>query len=94
MSDPVEPKGLLPDPTHLARALLDPADVYASPEDVLIDATLTRDQKVEVLRRWAYGAEEVQQAESEGMPVVSGALLDQILAMLHRLGVDPAADKA
>ena len=49
------------------RALLDPADEFDTPEDVLTQPGLTDAQKIELLRRWKYDASEVAVAEEEGM---------------------------
>ena len=59
--------------TKLARALLDPQDIFRTPDDVLSDRDLTVTQKIEVLRRWEYDASEVSVAEEEGMAHTSAA---------------------
>jgi hypothetical protein len=41
------------DSERFEKALLDPPDIYESPQEVLADAQLTTEQKIEVLRRWA-----------------------------------------
>jgi hypothetical protein len=67
-------------------ALLDPGSVFSSPEEVLGDGTLTREQKVEILRRWEYDAAEVAVAVEEGMPDADDQdLLRRILLALERL---------
>ena len=40
----------------LRKALLNPALVFLGPEDVLKRDELTREQKIEVLRRWKFDA--------------------------------------
>ena len=50
-----------------AKALLDPESVFVAPEDVLTCEGLTKEQKIEVLRRWEYEASEVEVAEEEGI---------------------------
>jgi hypothetical protein len=77
-------------PVDLEQALLDPASVFASPEEVLAHDTFTDAQKVEVLRRWEYDASELAVAEEEGMLGVENDILNQILLALDRLtgGVD------
>ena len=67
------------------RALLDPPDVFERPADVLADEKLTKDQRIEILRRWEYDASEVSVAEEEGMPVKNGELLLQIMRALRDL---------
>jgi hypothetical protein len=81
---------------ELERALLDPTSVFDGPEQVLERADLTRDQKILILRSWAYDARELEVAEEEGMTGGEPALLDRILGALDRLGAPhdgPAASK-
>jgi len=49
------------------KALLDPSGVFGTPEDVAGDDTLSRDQKIEILRRWEQDAEGLATAQAEGM---------------------------
>ena len=70
---------------HLARALLDPSEVFETPNDVLIDPALSDAQKIEILRRWEYDASEISVAEEEGMPSANGVTIGQILQALHQL---------
>jgi hypothetical protein len=70
----------------LERALLDPTSVFDGPEQVLERADLTRDQKVLILRSWAYDARELEVAEEEGMVDGEPAMLDRVLAALDALG--------
>ncbi len=75
----------------MQKALLDPGSVFASPEDVVRHETLTRDQKIEILRRWEYDAAEIAVADEEGMPDgENGDLLRRILLALDQVsdGVD------
>ncbi len=43
----------------LDKALLDPASVFKTPEGVLNSHELSREQKIEILRRWEYDAREL-----------------------------------
>ena len=72
------------------KALLDPGSVFASPEALLDHAGLSIEQKIEILRRWAYDAAELSVAIEEGMPNGENDLLRQILLALERLtgGID------
>lgn len=82
------------DDEQLATALIDPARVFDSPDDVLADADLEDAKKIEILRRWEYDARETLVAEEEGLaPKEPSGLLDQILAALHALGTGPETDK-
>lgn len=71
-----------------ARALVDPADVFATPDEVLTDAALSEAQKIEILRRWEYDASETSVAEEEGMPDRGGVELGHVLQALHQLVPD------
>jgi hypothetical protein len=51
----------------LDRFLLDPGSSFRRPEDVVGDPRLRRQQKIEILCRWAYDAAELAVAEEEGM---------------------------
>jgi len=67
--------------------------VFQKPQDVIERNDLSRQQKIEILRRWEYDARELQVAEEEGMKPPPGApaiALDSILKALRTLGA--AAD--
>lgn len=64
------------------KAIQDPASVFDKPSDVLHDASLTREQKIEILRRWEYNASEEAVALEEGMPGDETGILRQILIAL------------
>jgi hypothetical protein len=51
----------------LEEALNDPASVFGQPEGVLARTTLSKKQKIEILHRWQYNAEEEAVALEEGM---------------------------
>lgn len=69
----------------IKKAFLNPSSVYNTPKEVVNDKTLTRDQKIEILRRWEYDAIELQVAEEENMQGKNGKLLDEILSALHEI---------
>ncbi len=76
---------------NLDMAKQDPASVFKSPRDVLKEASLTREQKIDILRRWAYDQREIAVAEEENMqhPGHGGEIiLDEILKTLLELGVE------
>jgi hypothetical protein len=74
----------------LDAARLDPASVFGSPDDVVGRSDLTRDQKIEILRRWEYDAREILVAEEENMAGPDpGEQLDRVLRALHALGSGP-----
>ncbi len=47
------------DAVDLRKAMLNPTAVFRGPEDVLQRDELTREQKIEILRRWEYDALEL-----------------------------------
>lgn len=49
------------------KALLNPADTFDDPQDVVSHDELSREQKVEILERWKHDAEELVTASGEGM---------------------------
>lgn len=71
----------------VSKAMRDPAAVFDKPEDVVASKDLTKEQKIEILRRWEYDARELQIAEEEaGMMVREPDLFDRIVEALHGLG--------
>jgi hypothetical protein len=67
------------------QALLDPSTQFAQPEAVLKEPGLRREQKIEILRRWAYDESEIAVAEEEGMKGGESSLLQPILIALEQL---------
>ncbi len=64
--------------------------VFLGPEDVLQRDELTREQKIEVLRRWKFDALQLQVADEENMrSEQSSDLLDRVLQSLHSLKASP-----
>lgn len=72
-------------PIQLKKAMLDPASIFAHPEDVLIDTRLSEEQKIETLRRWEYNVSEEAVALEEGMPGHETGLLRRVLIALGKL---------
>ncbi len=69
-------------------AMLAPTMVFEDPMDVVANDELTRDQKIEILRRWEYDARQLEIAEEEaGMAVRRPEMFDRVLQALHTLGV-------
>ncbi len=48
-------------------AVIDPAECFAAPPDVLADLRLTQDDKRRILEFWALDAQLLSQAEAENM---------------------------
>ena len=74
----------------LRKAMLDPALVFRGPEDVLEQEELSREQKIEILRRWKFDALQLQVAEEENMGSEQPSdILDRVLQALHALNAGP-----
>ncbi len=70
------------------KAMLDPASVFMEPKDVVTSEELTREQKIEILRRWEYDAHQMEVAEEEaGMAVRRPEMFDRVVQALHALDV-------
>lgn len=77
----------------LARA--DPAAVFETPEQVRDHGGFTVDEKIEILKRWAYDGAEAAVACEEGMPGDARDDFQQrIFVALEALGGDAALDPA
>jgi len=76
-------------PVDLARARLDPGAVFPSPEALRDRSDLSRQEKLDLLRRWEYDARELSTAEAEGMVGGEASLLDRIEAVLGELREEP-----
>ncbi len=71
--------------TDIEKAMLDPTAVFRTPEEVLLREDMTREQKIEVLRRWAYDALQLQVADEENMGGQQPDFLHEILCALQAL---------
>lgn len=68
------------------RIISDPSSSYQFPQDVLLDERLSREQKIVVLKQWAFDERELEVAEAENMRGDSRPLvLDQIMLVLHQI---------
>ena len=68
---------------ELKRARLVPSAVFASPEEVVRAAGLSRAQKIAILRRWEFDA---RPAAAQTAARLDGPILDQIRQALVSLG--------
>jgi hypothetical protein len=66
------------------QACRDPGAVFPSPEALRDHPQLTREQKIELLRHWAYDASELAVAEEEGMTDGELSRLAEVLAVLDQ----------
>jgi hypothetical protein len=74
------------DEMDLEKARLDPGSVFASPEALCESTGLSREQKIDLLQRWAEDARELDVAEDEGMGGGEPSMLERILSALETLG--------
>ncbi len=71
------------------KAMLDPTMVFKDPNEVVASDELTRDLKIEILRRWEYDAHQLEVAEEEaGMGVRRPEILHRVIQSLHTLGAE------
>jgi hypothetical protein len=71
---------------RVKQALLDPTSIFKEPQEVLLSQELTRDQKIQILRRWSYEIRELQVAEEENMQGKTQVDLQSVLNALRTLG--------
>jgi hypothetical protein len=66
------------------NTLVDPSTLFKTPQKVVERNDLSRDQKIEILRRWEYDMRELQVADEEGMPPAGpqSVTLDAVLKAL------------
>jgi hypothetical protein len=76
------------------RALLDPGLVFKTPEELLANNQLSREQKIEILRRWEYDVRELQVAEEESMDGPQPVTLDVVLSALRALGAPADTERS
>ena len=73
----------------VTKAMLDPTMVFTEPKDVVASDELTRDQKIEILRRWKYDAQQLEVAEDEaGMAVRRPEMFDRVVHALRMLELE------
>jgi hypothetical protein len=73
----------------LKRAQLVPSAVFASPEAVVKAASLSRAQKIQILRRWEFDLRPSRRMlPDDGDGPDNGAMLGQLKVALAALGAD------
>jgi len=73
----------------LSKARLDPPSVFDSPEELVVEKSLSKAQKADLLKRWKYDAQRVLDSGSEGFgPKKDGDLLRRIAVALETLEKD------
>lgn len=76
------------------KAVLDPGLVFRTPDDVLTEKDLSRDQKIQILHRWEYDVRELQVAEEEGMEGPQPVSLADVLRALRSLGAPADTERS
>jgi hypothetical protein len=71
---------------NLQHALDDPSSVFGAPADVVRSEDMSREQKIQILRRWEYEARSLEVAQDENMMGGGGSMLAEVLDALHALG--------
>ena len=73
----------------VTKAMVDPSKVFNEPNDVVASNELTRDQKIEILRRWEFDARALEVAEDEaGTAVLGPEMFDRVVQALHALDAE------
>ncbi|MFO7724750.1 MAG: hypothetical protein R6V45_04290 [Oceanipulchritudo sp.] len=67
------------------KALRDPALAFSHPDDVLLDSSLSREQKHEILKSWERDAIRLQESEAEGFSGGERSRLDAVVSALEKL---------
>ena len=76
----------------LKEACADPGSLFDGPEAIAADDSLSRDEKLRILRSWEYDEAELSVATEENMPGPENDLLRRILLVLTELGSDDDAE--
>jgi hypothetical protein len=79
---------------NVEKALLDPGLIFKTPEALLANNELSREQKIEILRRWEYDVRELQVAEEESMDGPQPVTLDAVLSALRALGAPADTERS
>jgi hypothetical protein len=76
------------------KAKLNPAAVFKSPQEIVSNQELSREQKIEILKQWEQDARLMDVAEEENMPGPQPKLLQPIREALHALNYWPDTEKS
>jgi len=71
---------------------LNPSGSYDDPKDVLEDKSLSRDERIAILREWYYDALRLQESEAENMSGGEPDRLSSVSKALLELGVSPVKE--
>ena len=78
---------------NLKQALVNPAAVFVEPKEVVVNPTFSRQQKIDVLRRWEQDTRLFQASAKERLTDASEELLGAILESLHELDYWPDLER-
>jgi hypothetical protein len=67
------------------KARLNPSAEFRHPDEVVSEAGLTKDQKLEILQQWEYDVREMEVAEDENMQGGSRVALRDVLNALDQV---------
>jgi hypothetical protein len=78
------------------KALLDPSTVFRDPAEIVESHELSREQKIQILRRWEYDVRELQVADEESMtaPRPERVTLDAVLQALRAVGAPADVERS
>lgn len=76
------------------KSLINPADVYSEPNQILQDPSLSQEQKMEILKQWEYDARELEVAEEENMAGNAPSMLREVLKAIIKLEGGGAEEQA
>jgi hypothetical protein len=75
------------------KALLDPGLIFKTPQDLLANDELSRQQKIEILRCWEYDVRQLQVAEEESMEGPQPVTVDAVLRALRAIGATADSER-
>lgn len=78
--------------TDVEAKKLNPSSAYNDPREVLGDKSLSRDEKISILREWYYDALRLQESEAENMSGGEPDRLRSVSNALLELGVSPVKE--
>lgn len=70
------------------RAIDNPAATFREPSDIMVCNELSRDEKIQVLRRWEYDARQLEVAQEENMISRERSGLSAVLSALQELDAE------
>ncbi|MBN9344318.1 MAG: hypothetical protein BGO76_03080 [Caedibacter sp. 38-128] len=69
----------------LKQAILDPKSSFGTPQEVMGASNFSLDEKIIILKLWAYDAEQLEIAEEENMTGTDDDMLKHIIDCLSTL---------